>query len=340
MSEKYAVVITTINHPTTAVIEIAHNAKRLEADFILVGDKRTPPDFRQSGSIYLDLEQQRLLSFSYARIAPAQHYARKNIGYLAAIKNGATIIVETDDDNIPRDGFWQPRQRTILARVVRSTEWINVYEYYAERLVWPRGFPLDRITQPAPSYSDLPREVVNCPIQQGLADENPDVDAIYRLVLPLPIRFRSIEPVALRGAWCPFNSQNTTWWREAFPLLYLPYHCSFRMTDIWRSFVAQHIAYLNGWSVLFHSATVLQERNEHNLLRDFEEEIPGYLYNSRIRSALESLDVPNGETNIFSAMRICYRKLISLELIGQGELALLDAWLADLADLGYTSANR
>ena len=118
------------------------------------------------------------------------------------------------------------------------------------------------------------------PIQQGLANQNPDVDAIYRLVLPLPLDFVEAAPVALgKGAWCPFNSQNTTWWSEAFPLLYLPFHCSFRMTDIWRSFVAQRIAWENGWSILFHNATVFQERNEHSLIRDFEEEIPGYLNN-------------------------------------------------------------
>src|SRR5438270_335676 len=86
------------------------------------------------------------------------------------------------------------------------------------------------------SPSTLERKEIYCPIQQGLADENPDVDAIYRLAFPLPLTFRTDRRIALGGsAWCPFNSQNTTWTREAFPLLYLPSYCSFRMTDIWRS---------------------------------------------------------------------------------------------------------
>jgi hypothetical protein len=76
-----------------------------------------------------------------------------------------------------------------------------------------------------------------------LADENPDVDAIYRLTLPLPIIFNKANNVALgNNSFCPFYSQNRTWFKEAFPLLYLSSHCSFRMTDIWRSFVAQRIA--------------------------------------------------------------------------------------------------
>ena len=118
----------------------------------------------------------------------------------------------------------------------------------------------------------------SCPIQQGLVDGDPDVDAVYRLVLDLPFRFERGASVALgTGAWCPFNSQNTSWWPDAYALMYLPAYCSFRMTDIWRSFVAQRIAWENGWSVLFREATVRQRRNPHDLMRDFRDEVPGYV---------------------------------------------------------------
>jgi hypothetical protein len=333
MSDKYAVVITTINHPTRAVVEIARDAPKLDAEFILIGDSKSPPDFHQPGATYLDLQQQRSSGFRYGAEAPAKHYARKNVGYLLAIRNGATVLIETDDDNIPREGFWAPRSATVTARLVETDEWVNVYAYYADGLIWPRGLPLDRIQQAPPPFEGLPSGEIYCPIQQGLADENPDVDAIYRLVLPLPVSFRKDAAVALRGAWCPFNSQNTTFFREAFPLLYLPYHCSFRMTDIWRSFVAQRIAYVNGWGVLFHEATVFQERNAHDLLRDFEEEVPGYLHNERIRQALAGVELAPGADNIPDAMRACYGRLVALGVVGEAELPLLEAWLEDLAAL-------
>jgi len=332
MSDRYGVVLTTINAPTRAVIEIAQSAPSLDADFILIGDSKSPTDFHQEGATYLDLAQQAATGFRYAQIAPARHYARKNVGYLVAIRNGATIIIETDDDNIPREDFWAPRQRHVEARLVEEQDWVNIYAYFADGL-WPRGLPLDRIKTVPPLLGGVTPQLVDCPIQQGLADENPDVDAIYRLILPLPVDFRRAEPVALRGAWCPFNSQNTTWWGDAFPLLYLPYYCSFRMTDIWRSFVAQRIAYLNDWGVLFHNATVFQERNEHNLLRDFEEEVPGYLNNGAIRTALDALDLPKGIDAIPAAIRLCYERLIGMGLVGEGELALLEAWFADLQSL-------
>jgi hypothetical protein len=333
MTERYAVVVTTINAPTPAVSQIARDAGRLEADFIIVGDSKSPADFHQAGAVYLSLEDQTRGPFAYGRTASAGHYARKNVGYLAAIARGATVIIETDDDNLPRAEFWAPRQAKVLARLCESRSWINVYRWYADAVIWPRGLPLDRIHDVPPAFDSLPLEEVYCPIQQGLADGNPDVDAIYRLVMPLPFNFLVQGPVALRGGWCPFNSQNTTIFAPAFPLLYLPYDCSFRMTDIWRSFVAQRIAYLNGWSILFHQATVVQDRNEHDLMKDFEDETPGYLNNQKIREALDATDCAPGVDAIPDAMRACYRKLQDIGVVGGREPPLLDAWLEDLQAL-------
>lgn len=330
MSDKYAIVITSINYPTRAVTEIARDAGRLDARFVIVGDSKSPPDFAQPGAAYLDLDAQARTGFRYAVEAPAQHYARKNVGYLHAIAAGATVLIETDDDNIPHPEFWKPRSARVSARVISQPAWTNVYRYFHDGLVWPRGLPLDQVNAPLPE--PISAQDVYCPIQQGLADDNPDVDAIYRLLLPIPFRFNEAPALALRGAWCPFNSQNTTWWPDAFPLLYLPYHCSFRMTDIWRSFVAQRIAYANGWGVLFHAATVFQERNVHDLMRDFAEEVPGYLHNTAIRDALDQVEVGAGIAHIPDNMRACYERLVALELVGRGELRLLDSWLEGLSE--------
>jgi hypothetical protein len=105
------------------------------------------------------------------------------------------------------------------------------------------------------------------------------------------------------------------------------------MTDIWRSFVAQRIAHVNGWAVLFHKSTVYQERNEHDLMRDFADEVPGYLHNEAIRKALDALELPSGAEAVPEAMRLSYRCLVDMGVVGDGELALLDAWLQDLAEL-------
>jgi hypothetical protein len=105
------------------------------------------------------------------------------------------------------------------------------------------------------------------------------------------------------------------------------------MTDIWRSFVAQRICWENDWSLLFSPSSVYQERNEHDLMKDFEDEVPGYLHNETIATSLAALNLSAGIQNIPDNMLRCYRKLIELGLIDASELQLLEAWLDDLAAL-------
>ena len=328
-----AVVLTSIAAPNGVMRRIAEDCTRLSLPFFVIGDTKAPATFDLPGCEFVSVEAQLKLGYAFPALCPTRHYARKNVGYLMAIARGVDFIAETDDDNMPRDDdFYMPLGRTVEAETVSGTGWVNVYRYYTDRLIWPRGLPLDEIQRPLPEPGATAS--VLAPIQQGLADENPDVDAIYRLALPLPFDFERRRRIALGdGAWCPYNSQNTIYYREAFPLLYLPAYCSFRMTDIWRSFVAQRIAWVNGWSILFREATVVQDRNDHSLMRDFEDEISGYLGNRRIGEALAALDLPAGEESIPAAMRLCYRALVDGQFVGAEELPLLDAWLDDLAGL-------
>ena len=73
-----------------------------------------------------------------------------------------------------------------------------------------------------------------------------------------------------------------------------------------------------------------QQRNVHNLMRDFEDEVPGYLNNKRIVDVLAVLNLKAGTANIPDNLRICYEKLISIGVVGREEMPLLDAWLTDV----------
>lgn len=328
-------VITSISAPNAALEAFAAGCAEQGFHFLVVGDSKSPHHFDLPGCEFWSLSRQLESDFQFARLCPTQHYARKNIGYLSAIRNNATFIRDTDDDNLPRPSFWKAPQQRQHVRTAEGTGWLNVYSWFTDATIWPRGLPLEKVRERLPDWNALPEEESDCPIQQGLADENPDVDAIYRLILPLPQSFRADRRVALsRGAWCPFNSQNTTWFPEAYPLLYLPAYCSFRMTDIWRSFIAQRIAWANNWNILFHEPTVWQERNEHNLMRDFADEVPGYINNSRIAAELSALPIKAGASCLGDNLRVCYARLIELDLIGQKEMPLLEAWLDDISGVG------
>ncbi len=330
--KKITLVVTTISSPNKVLQELAAGCQSHNWNFIIVGDTKSPKDFTLAGCEYYDIDAQIATNLEYAKICPTKHYARKNIGYLLAIKEGAEAIAETDDDNFPLDSFWQESTLKIESKILDKAGWVNVYKYFSDATIWPRGLPLDKIHQQIPSYESLNESISECPIQQGLANDNPDVDAIYRLVLPLPIKFQEGIKLALgTETWCPFNSQNTVWFPAAYPLLYLPAYCSFRMTDIWRSFVAQRICWENGWRVLFYSPTVYQERNEHNLMKDFEDEVSGYLNNDKIAQSLSEVKLRSGENYLCENLQKCYDVLINLGVIGTQESELIEAWINDIS---------
>ena len=117
---------------------------------------------------------------------------------------------------------------------------------------------------------------------------------------------------------------------EAYPLMYLPSHVSFRMTDIWRSFVAQRCLWAAGYGVVFHGAEMFQDRNPHNLLLDFEQEIPGYLSNERIGQRLEKLRLAAGTAAVADNLYLCYEALSMEGIVPAQELPLVRAWIDDL----------
>lgn len=331
MEQKTALVITSISAPNPALKAYARGCKEHDFDFIVIGDVSSPSDFILEDCDYWGIERQRGFSSRLALALPERHYARKNIGYLVAMSRGANTIIETDDDNFPYESFWINRLQKQRSCLIENSGWINVYRFFTDAMIWPRGFPLEYIQQSSDTVLPSRKQATYCPIQQGLADENPDVDAIYRLIMPLPQKFSSSEPIALgKGSWSPFNSQNTTWFKEAFPLLYIPSYCSFRMCDIWRSFVAIRICWANDWAVLFHEASVYQERNEHNLLRDFKDEVEGYVNNAAVCERLARLEIKSGSENIGENLMKCYESFVEMGLIDKKEMILLDDWLYDL----------
>lgn len=334
MNNTFLIITSIAGHDNHILKKIAEESSSHNIPFIVVGDTKSPKEFNLAGCDYYSVERQKDLNFELAKILPFKHYARKNLGYLIAISKGAEIIIETDDDNLPSSNFWDNRTKLVNAHLLSKKGWVNIYKYFTDIHIWPRGFALEHIKDNLPELEALVS--VEAPIQQGLADENPDVDAIYRLTSPLPVTFNRSENIALsNNSFCPFNSQNTTWFKEAFPLLYLPSYCNFRMTDIWRSFIAQRIAWSCGWSILFHQSSMRQQRNDHNLMTDFRDEISGYNNNAQIYKSLCNLKLKEGVKNIFANMTICYKKLIELNLISPKELILLDSWRNDCHNFNY-----
>jgi hypothetical protein len=332
----HSLVVTSISEPTPILKALAEGAEKAGWPFYLIGDEKSPHTVLMSE--FRSLIEQQALSLQTAHALPLNNYSRKNIGYLLAMRDGAEVIVETDDDNRPLEDFWREHPRVSPVECVDlNGEWFNVLtEFYRLGSAWPRGFPLDLVhADTSPVHAAA--KCRSTPILQGLIAGEPDVDAIFRLIADYPKGLNPNLNIALLNSWCPFNSQNTTWFREAFPLMYIPSFCknAYRMDDIWRSFIAQRIAFENGWGILWGGVTVVQERNLHDLMKDFEQEIPGYLYNRKIVEMLKGLPIAPGTDakTLLRNMDLCYLAMIEAGYIESRELGVLQAWYDDVISL-------
>ena len=272
-SKKY-IVITSIFEPTQAIKEFA---KLKDYRLIVVGDKKSPLNWDCENVIYLSIEQQMQLDFEIGMVLPYNHYCRKMIGYLYAMKENADSIIDTDDDNIPKSNWIFPEMNGVFDYIEEHKGFVNIYQLYTKDKIWPRGLPLRLISTDFNLNAGLKKKECNIGVWQGLADEDPDVDAIYRLTSDELCNFNSREPVVLgKGSVSPFNTQNTLIIKELFPLLYLPTYVTFRFTDILRGLVFQPIMWMYNYNLGFVDATVVQKRNPHDYFKDFISEIPMY----------------------------------------------------------------
>ncbi|HSH31499.1 MAG TPA: STELLO glycosyltransferase family protein [Candidatus Saccharimonadales bacterium] len=323
------IIITSIFTPTEAV-------KRFAAirgwQLVVVGDKKSPSSWHCDNVTFLSAQAQPDFGYKVADILPWNHYCRKMIGYLYAIEHGADVIVDTDDDNIPyQDWAVLPFQKEY--QTISAPGFVNIYKYFSQQFIWPRGFPLNKILEDSTPSEQLRHSKVG--VWQFLADEDPDVDAIYRLTINQPVKFDKRNPIVLdEQTVCPFNSQNTAFIAELFPLLYLPAFVTFRFTDILRGLVAQPILWNCGYRLGFGGATVVQKRNPHDYLKDFESEIPVYLYAEKIIDIVQAAISKRG--TITQNMLAAYESLQKHGIVNSQEIRLLQSWIQDVERLTTT----
>lgn len=327
-------VITTINEPSECVSELAAKHQEFNlTDIIIVGDKKGPSQYDLRSTALLSIDKQLEKYNEIANLIPYNHYARKNIGYLHAMHAGASAIYETDDDNAPTER-WRPRplvsEKTHY--IITKAKWVNIYKYFTSEDIWPRGLPINQSNRNSEMLSIEKRKVF-APIQQGLVNRNPDVDAVWRLTNDVEFFFQLEldRSIAIpEYTWSPFNSQSTWWHSVAFPLLYIPSFCSFRMCDIWRGFIAQRCLWELGYQLVYHPVEVKQDRNPHDNLADLKDEMPGMQFNDCIVDILAKIPLKPGAQNISRNLLACYQCLVHHGLLPKEELDPLRAWLEEL----------
>ena len=306
----------------------------------MVGDNKTPCDWKHKECDFISIEDQKKGAFKISRHLPENHYTRKNVGYLYALKNGASMIIDTDDDNYPSEQKWlellNNETHTLYLKDKESLTFKNVYTHFSkpETPFWPRGFPLNKLT--TEDSIIMPEEVISSSkdetvgLWQCMVEGDPDIDAIHRLIFKKTPSFMRSEPIIFgRNNLCSFNSQNTLWKNKSiFPLLYLPATVSFRFTDILRSYIAQAIMGRKKIYLGFYPSTSFQERNDHNLMVDFKSEICMYQRTEEIVSVIN--EAVKQHCSISDNLVNAYSSLERIGVVDQTELLLLDHWLKDI----------
>ena len=330
------VIITTIHNPSETVLK---HIKNPEYDVIIVGDNKTPSDeYLKLDCIYLDIAAQKTLFPSLTDLIPYNHYCRKNLGYLYAIKKGYTVIYETDDDNIPHDNF-----DSILAQVATqqlqmlsqtNDKWLNIFKYFTGNAdIWPRGYP-HSIKDKLPVFSSSSVSTKKPVILNGLVDNEPDVDAVYRLSQNKNnvINWDSDKTVVIDNKnMCPFNTQNTFWINntetDITTSMLIPCSVSFRYCDILRGIIAGIVLKQTDNYMLFTSPNVTQIRNEHNLEQDLASEQEMYKHNENILDFIENGLSSNSNYNIKDLLVQIYNNLLTNGVIKQLDIDILAKWL-------------
>lgn len=353
-------VVTTIFKPSKLMFQLRELPKWC---LVVVGDHRTDntawTNFIAEAprtSKYLSIDNQNELSFSLTNHIPLNHFGRKNIGYIYAIKHGASVIWDTDDDNMLKDPSvlvnFESNISTPSATVplLSSSKHIwNPYPFFhpkisdtneTQKSIWPRGYPLLDLKGSSKdetrSNSSISSSVIG--VFQSLADNDPDMDAIYRLTQPLPLRFGSEDLLTLGlplGCMSPFNAQATLWTRATFWLMFLPISVHGRVSDIWRSYIAQRLMMENGIHLSFTSPLVVQERNAHSYIADLHAEIPLYTQSDELAKWIRNWNTTSDLR--YRNLEKLYVDLFEIGILEKNDVAAVAAWLTDLENIGFFS---
>ncbi len=269
---KKAIVTTTINPPTKAIGRF----DQMEGwTLIVIGDLKTPKDYRLEKGIYVSPPEQEDYDKELSDAIGWNCIQRRSFGLLWAHDMGAEIVAVVDDDNIPYEGWGAGLS------IGKEVE-VNFYETSLPAFdpvgatnhdhIWHRGFPLQLLSKR--DYSKQAKRVVRPDIQADLWDGDPDVDAICRMEHAPECKFDSTRFPLASNKMSPFNSQNTFLSGRILKDYFLFPHVG-RMDDIWASYYVQ----ANGYKVIYGKPSVYQDRNQHNLVKDMKQEYLGYEHN-------------------------------------------------------------
>ena len=342
---RVALITTTINVPTV-LTQWAETGMTEDDIIIVAGDQKSPHD--EIFKLLANIWSTKRINTVYLNPSVQTQYAvsdhigwnciqRRNIALLKAIEEKAQYILTIDDDNAPRS----PRQVEQLVEIMNGMDdmskvlstnigWYNPGRQCLTddmRTVTHRGFPLSRRHYKPFYVYDTKRPPISVAAMLWTGD--PDIDAVERIV-NRPNVARVTESVIVQpGTWAPFNTQATVIRGDLAPALFMWPHVG-RYDDIWASYVYRKIADKRGYGAYHGRPAVHQDRNEHDLLNDLNEEMFGMRNNEKIIKILRDVKLPDGDNVCDDLREIFYAINMNATYLPRATRQSFGWWIRDV----------
>jgi hypothetical protein len=325
VAPRVSIVTTTIFPPAflrSYSENLAAFGRTEQVSIFIAGDRRVPPEMQtdveraRSEGIdvrFLTLDDQARLLRPFpdlAAIIPENSDNRRNAGFVAALLDGADVVISIDDDNFCREGEDFVAAHLAVGNELEHREargangWYNLCSLLeaapAPELLYPRGFPYRRRSPGSGSLGSPTSGRVGVNVGLWLLD--PDTDAIGRLLASPVVSGWSGESVLLGpGVRCPINTQNTALSRDAMGAYYyvrmgaqLKGLTLDRFGDILSGYFLQVCADAVGDRIRIGSPVLEHRRNPHDLLVDLYHELAGVMMLEDLSEFFSSVQLPGG----------------------------------------------
>jgi GDP-4-dehydro-6-deoxy-D-mannose reductase len=356
-------VVTTQEMPSAAIMDIAHLP---DWCLVIVADMDPIPLARE-GIVVLRSEDQKEFMGRFStlvEVIPDGHIAKKNVGYLFAIRYGAKIIWDFEDSairiydadlsTVPSSVFTLVTPQlsrvddvVVAANGASKSTCSGLVLNYLRHMdasppvdgLWPRGFPLDCIGVDDGASLQL-GGAHNIAILQSLADRDPDLDAVGRLAHQSKILSTFVhtsgKSIAIpEGLFIPLNAQALMVWSPAFWTLLLPATVHSSVSDIWRGYIGQRIMWDYSLRAAVIPPKVQQHRDKSDLMALMEGQSELFSKTPALIRFLAFEWTPVGDT-IPQRMEHMMISLQEHGFVHFNDVVLAQNWLHALSAVGYT----
>lgn len=336
--KKIALVLTTINVPFL-IKEYLENFSAFgwyDVEIIIIGDlksheketKEYLDNFQDNGVIpqFFDIDEQNSWMKEFPRLfkkIPYNSDNRRNVGYLMALQHSADIIISIDDDNYPTiEDFIQGHSivgdTVTLPTIKSSNGWFNTCSLLKNDKnveIYPRGFPYSKRFQQ--TTIDVHESSGKVAINLGLWVNDPDVDAITNLALPVKITgFEGNQEKIMidKDISCPIDSQNTAVSRTALAAYYFVLMGANvfgtkidRFGDIWQGYFVKKVIDAMDERVVVGTPLADHRRNKHDFFKDMQNEMWGIVMTEKLVSWLSDFEIENTNSYVDAYLELIDR---------------------------------